>query len=532
MVRKAMFGLLALAACALLLATGGLPAPARPAAKGPAGAWQITATDGDGTKWAGAMALTAGKQKGALVGYIDWSATGGSHDGASGRERVRATYDPGTRVLKVRGIRLERMRGIALGAYEANLSEDGSRLENGTWADDEEVRWSARRAPKAARPAEPPAEEAAPPGPGADERSRRVDGIVNKYIHPNGPGMAVLVVQDGKVVHQKGYGLADLEKKTPITPRTTFELASVSKQFTATAVMLLHDRGRLRFDDDVRKYLPALPAYDPERPIRVRDLLNHTSGLADYLSFKRTPARDPDFPTNEEVFRQLVKRKRLRFPTGSKYEYSNTGYVVLALLVERLGGKSFGTFLKEEVFEPLGMKDTVAFEGRRVVRRHRALGYEHVEAAPAFEEDDSPAAVRAKTRPGLFRVADSETVVVGDGSVWSNLEDLARWDAAVRGRKLLRQETWQRAFTNLRLDNGEESDEDYGFGWGLHFGPRGKLLEVYHAGAWIGYATGIRRHLTRDLATVILCNIDDFDLDPIEDAIHDLYLGKKKAGAK
>src|SRR5205807_883381 len=131
-----------------------------------------------------------------------------------------------------------------------------------------------------------------------------------QYIHTNGPGLAVLVLKDGQVVHQKGYGLADLEKRVPITPETTFELASVSKQFTAAAIMLLHDQGKLSFEDDVRKFLPALPVYHPKRPIRIRDLLNHTSGLPDYPF---------SLSSNLEILRWLARQRQLEFPTGSRH---------------------------------------------------------------------------------------------------------------------------------------------------------------------------------------------------------------------
>jgi CubicO group peptidase (beta-lactamase class C family) len=368
--------------------------------------------------------------------------------------------------------------------------------------------------------------------PAPDERSRKVDTIVGKYIHADGPGMAVLVIKDGQVVHKKGYGLANLEREVPITPQTTFELASVSKQFTATAILLLADRGKLRINDDVHKYLPELPPYDTKRPIRIRDLLHHTSGLADYLEFKRIPASDPKFPTNAEVFAQLLKHKRLLFPTGTKYEYSNTGYMVLALVVEKASGKSLGTFLHDEVFEPMGMVDTVVFENRQVVRRRRAIGYELKEGAPEFKDDDSPAAVFSKTRRDRFQVADSETIIVGDGSIWSNVNDMALWDAAVREKKILKSETWQEAFTNLKLDNGNEPDEDYGFGWELTLGPRGRLIEVSHGGAWNGFGTSIRHYLNEGLTTVILCNIDSWDYTPIEDTIHELYLDKKPPAKK
>ncbi|HEV3146612.1 MAG TPA: serine hydrolase domain-containing protein [Gemmataceae bacterium] len=358
------------------------------------------------------------------------------------------------------------------------------------------------------------------------EKSRRVDELVRKYLRDDGPGMAVLVVQDGHVVHKKGYGLADLRKHVPITPETTFELASVSKQFTAMAIMILHDRGKLSFDDDVRKYLPVIPEYNPKRPIRLTDLLHHTSGLRDYMELKDIPSHDPDFPTNAEVMRELVKHK-LKFPTGSKYEYSNSNYVLLAQVIAHVSHKSYGTFLHEAIFGPLGMKDTVAYEDRKVKRIHPAVGYELKPKLATFKENEPPAEVRAKTAPANFRVADSECIVVGDGSIWTNLNDMVQWDAALREGKSVKPETLKRAWTNLQLDNGKKPEEDYGFGWGLVFNRQGKLIEVTHDGAWIGFSTSIRRYLDDRLTIVVLCNVYGFDIGAIEVAIHNIYCGKR-----
>jgi CubicO group peptidase (beta-lactamase class C family) len=330
----------------------------------------------------------------------------------------------------------------------------------------------------------------------------------------------VLVLKDGKVVHKKGYGLADLEKEVPITPETTFELASMSKQFTATAIMVLHDQGKLSFDDDVRKFLPGLPVYDPKRPIRIRDLLNHTSGLKDYPY---------NLATNAEVFKWLVNRKKLKRPTGNKYDYCNSGYVTLALVVEAASKKSFHTFLRDEVFKPLGMKSSVAFESRKVLRKQPVLGYGRLEKLKDFKGKESAQVVFEMTKRDQVHRVDEETLVVGDGSIWSNLDDLARWDQAVRDGRIVKADTWKEAFTNLWLDNGKNPEEDYGFGWNLHFGPDGKLIQVEHGGSWTGFSTQNSIYLNDGLCIVLLCNIWHFNLGKIEDGIHDIFVSKKKA---
>lgn len=357
------------------------------------------------------------------------------------------------------------------------------------------------------------------PAPAADDPSEQVDALVHKYVHDDGPGMAVLVINDGKVVHKKGYGLANLAKKTPIAPDTNFELASVTKQFTGMAIMVLNDKGKLSFDDDVRKHLPAIPVYDKKRPIRIRDLLNHTSGFPDNY--------DDDVPNTEAVFKWFLKAKQpLAYPTGTKQEYCNFGYVVLALVVEAASGKSYNTFLHEEVLKPLGMNRTVAFESPKVDRKQRAHGYELLPKVQPFKETDAPESVLKRTRAENFRDTKLKTCIVGDGGIWSTLDDLALWDEAVRAKKLVKAETWKEALTSVHLPNGKTVD--YGFGWGLTVEDR-KVTEVWHEGGGGGFSTLNSIYLQDKLCVVILCNIDDFDyLSAIDSAIHEVYLGKKK----
>lgn len=354
-----------------------------------------------------------------------------------------------------------------------------------------------------------------------DESSKQVDVLVHKYVHDDGPGMAVLVIKDGQVVHNKGYGLADLTKKTPITPDTNFDLASVSKQFTAMAIMVLHDQGKLSFEDDVRKYLPAMPVYDAKRPIRIRDLLTHTSGL---------PKDYPDeATTNEAVFKWFLKTKKpLAYPTGAKHVYSNLGYAILALVIEAASGKSYNAFIQAEIFRPLGMKRSVAFENPKANRHQHARGYELLPKIKAFKDGDTPDSVLKRTKLENFQAVKADSYAVGDGGIWSNLDDLAHWDEAVRNGKLVKAETWNEALTPPRLSNGKKVD--YGFGWGLTLDDRHKVTEVWHEGGYGGFSTLNSIYFQDKLCVVILCNIDGFDfLSTIDDGLHDIYLRKKKA---
>lgn len=353
----------------------------------------------------------------------------------------------------------------------------------------------------------------------ANDASRSVDALVHKYVHDDGPGMAVLVVKDGKVVHRKGYGLADLAKKTKIGPETNFELASLSKPITALAIMLLCDQGKLAFDDDVGKHLRGLPAFDPKRKILIRDLLTHMSGLRrDY----------PDIAsTNKAVLAWLqTAKKPVTHPIGAEHHYSNVGYALLALIVERASGKSFNDFLHDEMFSRLKMTRTVAFESPKVSRKQHAVGYELKDKVKEFKEKDSAESVLKRTKASNFAAQKANSYVVGDGGIWSNLDDLVLWDEAVRNKKLARAETWKEALTMPRLASGKKVD--YGFGWGLTT-EKGQVTEVWHEGAYGGFSTLNSVDFEARMCLVILSNIGGFEhLSKIEDGIRSIYLGKMK----
>jgi CubicO group peptidase (beta-lactamase class C family) len=353
----------------------------------------------------------------------------------------------------------------------------------------------------AARPEESPPDAAV---------VKAIDELVKKNgFTADGPGLAILVYQPGKLLFKKGYGLANLPKQTAVTPQTMFELASVSKTFTATAVLILHDRGKLSVDDDVRKYLPELPEYRKGKPIRIRDLLHHVSGLPDYMSFQDVPARHKDYWVNEDYAGEFAKQRSkfpLEFPPGEKYVYNNSNYMLLALVVERVAKKSFGTFLRDEVFTPAGMKDSFVYEGPGAVPRRpapgcvNAVGYGKKKKKGQWEE-----------QWGAPPLRNESLLTVGDGGVWCNLEDMARWDAALRKGKLLEPATMQLALTPSKTHDGKTNG--YGFGWALYFDDAGKMNGYGHDGEWNGFRTSYYRYLRADRTTVLLSNRGDFDTD-------------------
>ena len=337
-----------------------------------------------------------------------------------------------------------------------------------------------------------------------------VDALIGKQVKAGGPGMAVAVVDRGKVAFLKGYGLANIEKNIAITTRTTFELASVSKQFTAMAVMILHDQGKLAFDDDVRTYLPELPVYDEKHTIRLRDLLQHTSGLPEYFDFANVKGQDPTFLGNNDYLPLFAKRKNkvpLQFSPGQKYEYTNTNYLLLASVVERVSGKTFGAFLHDEVFQPLGMKDSVVFENPKVKRHDPATGYR--KAKKGFEVD-----------------IDENLLTVGDGAIWCSVDDMTRWDAGLAEGKLVKAKTMAQALNPSKTRDGKTND--YGFGWGLEFDNKGKLTTMSHNGAWTGYHTEIERDLIEQRTVIVLGNSSSFKVGQTAAAILELFRSRPR----
>jgi len=305
----------------------------------------------------------------------------------------------------------------------------------------------------------------------------------------------VLVIEDGKVVFQKGYGLANVKEKKPITARTTFELASCSKQFAGTAILLLQERGKLRLDDDVRKYLPELPVYNEKNPIRILDLARHTSGLPEYMDFPEVKGKDPKYLANGDFVGEFARQRKkfpLFFPPGEKSRYTNTNYMLMALIVERISKKSYGAFLKSEIFDPLGMSTARVYERPTVMVKEPALGY-HKEKN-TFQDIWGPPPFRQET-----------LLTVGDGGVWASLEDLTRWDAGWRQGKVLKPETVKRALVPSKSRDGKPND--YAFGWILNVAD-GKLQRMSHEGSWGGFRTLVNRDLAANRTIVVLANLD------------------------
>jgi CubicO group peptidase (beta-lactamase class C family) len=341
------------------------------------------------------------------------------------------------------------------------------------------------------------------------ELSKQIDGSFSGTASTDTPGFAVLVKKDGKIVFEKGYGVRDLRTKTAIDAQTNFRLASFTKQFTAMAVMLLVHDDKLRYDESLTDIFPEFPAYG--KTITVRNLLNHTGGLPDYEDLMNAVEKTKEQIWSAEkqihdaeVLQLLERESQGKFAPGTKWEYSNSGYVVLGLIVAKVSGKSFGQFLQDRICAPLKMNHTLVFEKGKNQTTHRAYG--HAKKENVFVETDQ----------------SSTSATQGDGGIYSNLEDLSKWDDALRDHTLLSEKDFLPAITPAILPPGAETKlaEDvpdslrghaiaYGFGWFLNLQDSHPLM--WHYGDTMGFKSAILRY-TRDNVTVIgLCNRTDLD---------------------
>jgi CubicO group peptidase (beta-lactamase class C family) len=322
-----------------------------------------------------------------------------------------------------------------------------------------------------------------------------MDDFVNHYIHDELiPGCAVMVRHNGNVV-TRGYGIANLEHNVKVTPKTVFQSASVGKQFTAMAVMLLVDEGKLSVDDPVSKYLDV-----PENwsGITVRHLLTHTSGLGNY----------PEWLTYQENYDEkglldMIKEQPLSFKPGKKFQYSNLGYVTLGILIHKVSGEFYDDLLQERVFDPLGMKHTHVISEEDVIQ-NRAAGYVLDHHCRKNQKWVSP----------TFNST-------ADGTLYFTVEDLAKWAGALDAERLLSSASFKQMWTPFKPENN--CDSGYGFGWFICNLDSGHRL-LWHGGGWQGFSAYIARYPDDHLTVVALCNLRDADTGYIAEHIASFYI--------
>ncbi len=301
----------------------------------------------------------------------------------------------------------------------------------------------------------------------------------------------VLIAVDGKVVFEEMVGYCDVEHQQPLDTNSSFRLASVSKQFTAMAIMILQQDGKLGFDDEIQTYIPELPY--PH--VTIRHLLNHTGGIPDYMSLfvkhweTGKPFRQKSLAFNDDLISLFATHKpEAKFPPGDQWDYSNSGYVILGSIIERASGQSPQEFFKQRIFDPLQMDDSRAFqadEGFELNSRAYGILYN-------FDGETQ--------RPNDWHYLNG---MIGDGGVYASARDLLKWDQALYGETLVKRSILQEAFTSGKLNDGSETG--YGFGWQIEKGPDGKT-RLSHGGGWVGFRTFIYREPATKLTYIVLSN--------------------------
>ncbi|HSS99171.1 MAG TPA: serine hydrolase [Terriglobales bacterium] len=351
------------------------------------------------------------------------------------------------------------------------------------------------------------------PVPGDDALSQKVDEAVAKLMHEMKiPGTSVAVVRDGKIIKATGYGMANVELNVPVTPQTIFQAGSTGKQFTAAAILLLAEEGKLSLDDSVTKYFPEAPPW--WKPITIRHLLAHTSGLPDIWgeteggSYTKALVDMRRDYTEDELLRVYVKMKP-QFQPGEKWEYSNTGYQILGILIRRLTGKSHSDFIRERIFQPLGM-DTARVISESDIVPNRSSGYMLVKGELKNQE---------WIAPSLNTTAD--------GPYYMTVLDLAKWDASLYTEKILKRTSLEQMWTvQAKLNSGKTYR--YGLGWFLA-DVNGHRL-TYHTGGNQGFFVNISRYVDDRLTVIVMNNMDEDHCDTLQisGAIASIYIPATK----
>jgi CubicO group peptidase (beta-lactamase class C family) len=333
----------------------------------------------------------------------------------------------------------------------------------------------------------------------ADEVARTVSAEMEKQ---HIPGLALLVSRKGVPIRAEGFGLANVELNVPVKPETIFQSGSMGKQFTATAVMLLVEEGKIGLDDPLAKYFDSGPSWWKE--VTIRELLSHTAGFTDY-------PKDFDLRKDysEDELLKIVEGIPPSYPPGTSWAYSNLGYVTLGILIHRVTGQYFGDFLQERVFKPLGMSTTRIISEADIIS-NRAAGYELDRGRLKNQEWVSPSANST-----------------ADGSLYFSILDLAKWDAALYTERALKESSKREMWTVAPLRDGKPNRGRYGFAWFVETQNGHRVVE--HGGKWQGFSTQISRYFDDGLTVVVLANQGNCDPHLIADKVAAIYLAGQPA---
>lgn len=335
-----------------------------------------------------------------------------------------------------------------------------------------------------------------------EKAAAAVDEVFGDYTTPGSPGCALAVFRDGKIVYEKGYGLANIEENVAITPETVFDIGSTSKQFTASSILLLEKQGKLSINDDIRKYIPELPDYGTK--ITILNLLNHTSGLRDYLVLMDLAGINTDsVTTDDDALQIIVRQKALNFAPGSEWLYSNSGFFLLSVIVKRVGGKTLREFAGENIFAPLGMTHTQYRDEHSALIANRALAYD-----PRKEQNG-------------YALNISYFEQTGDGAVHTSVEDLLKWDENFYSGQVGGKQFVSELQEQGQLNGGKTLE----YAKGLMIADYRGLRTVSHGGAWGGYRAELLRFPVQHFSVACLCNRGDANPSRRARQVADIYLG-------
>jgi CubicO group peptidase (beta-lactamase class C family) len=330
---------------------------------------------------------------------------------------------------------------------------------------------------------------------------RQVDKVFAKWDSTVSPGCALSVIQDGQIIYKRGYGMADLDHDIPITPKTVFHVASISKQFTASAILLLAQEGKISLDDDVRKYIPELPDFGV--PITIRHLIHHTSGLRDQWSLLGLAGwrYSLDLITDDDVLDVISRQKELNFKPGAEYVYCNTGFTLLAQIAKRVSGQSLREFTGKRIFQPLGMNSTHFRDDHAEIVKNIAYGYVDGEGE-------------------TYRLSVTNFDTVGATSLLTTVEDMAHWDGNFYHPKVGGPQFVKQQLENGSLNSGKSID----YASGLSLGKYRGLPTVGHGGADAGYRADFLRFPEQHFAVACFCNKGEINPGELTQRVADIYL--------
>jgi len=347
----------------------------------------------------------------------------------------------------------------------------------------------------------------------------RVDRVFARFDNTRSPGCAIGVIQNGEFVLRRGYGMANLELGAPLTSSSVFRIGSTSKQFTAAAIVLLAEEGKLSLDDDVGEYLPELPEFGT--PVTIRQLVHHISGYRDYLTLMTLAGlRDDDYYTDEELLGMLSRQQELNFDPGAEHLYSNSGYWLLAQVVERASGKSLREYAAEKIFEPLGMDHTHFHNDHTELVPDRAYG--HTELVPDRAYGYAPA------DDGGYVISMTTLPMIGDGGVFTSVADLFFWDQNFYEGKVGGPGFIEQMHSVGVLNDGEELEYAFGLSVGTYRG----LRLVSHGGSFVGFRADVIRFPDERFSVVCLCNRADSNPSLLARRIADIYLEDQMSPAE